>query len=954
MSEPYDESSKPRRFDSNGGLREVRTWLGGHKVRIGAILLGCGAFLGYLLSAEKVTWDVLVWGVVLGALASVPAIIIEEAIRSHPRHEGSASPKPAPRHVGPAATASMDSARQTQKGNDSRFRGRRTEIEALMALYHKQVQARAGTDPLLAVGPVVLAIHGMPSVGKSMLARQVGSLLAQEYPDGRLSENFGSAGGPRPPAEILKRFLVKLGRPEGEIPEDVEEQANLFRSLTMGRKILFEFDAARNHDQVLQVLPTEPGCAVIISSRHDLTAQLNAPRGVALGPPQLEDALDILTAVSGFDWRLQAEHAVEVVELCGRLPGAIVAAAERVLQDGTDLRHVAEALQKPADRLSKLDYNGRGVRERYLSEYRRLLPRQQEALCLLTLVESETFIPWVLSPLLRVGSGEAENVMAALGDAQLLENAGQHEATGRARYRFNPLVKLFAQEQLLTIEASVVQAARDELDAQYLALTDEVLTLLDPDCERMADQQMPASMAMVAQLAAERPELYIRREYGNLLRLIPIALRRGNLRLAWRIAALLKGCVPMGEDAPDPRETFEWAIEEAADTSETLLARTDVELALAHYLVAVENYHLAFETLAKVIDRARHESAMTPHQTAEYHKRVVRAQRGIGEAFVQMGDYRSAEAWLDAAAENARDVGSEEEKELVSLLTADAYRIPDREAIYEHLIDGQHIDDYVSFRAMLVHSEDYRRRGQWSQARQDLMAASEHSIGDARRMASVHYRLARLHIDQWRSCQPGQGFPTESGSAPDGAQRPPGLDDLPKMAVREAATSALLFRQMNNVSGVIRARCILARALLTAGLPLAAERLLRTIRQSLLLPDITRSPAYSGLLARYTRAYGELQLHRHILGAAWRNLCHAALRFEFNNDFSSNEEIWQLLETISNHRPYPSDADLPDLAILEFRQEIRVLPPVNVQMAYGIPRPRSPRADDRGPQPPTA
>src|SRR5687767_11268424 len=111
--------------------------------------------------------------------------------------------------------------------------------------------------------------------------------------------------------------------------------------MTTGKKILFEFDAARNHDQVLQVLPTEPSCAVIISSRRDLSAQLNAPQGVALGPPPLQDALEMLTAVSGFDWMLQAEYAVEVVELCGRLPGAIVAAAERVLVDGTDLRHIA-------------------------------------------------------------------------------------------------------------------------------------------------------------------------------------------------------------------------------------------------------------------------------------------------------------------------------------------------------------------------------------------------------------------------------------------------------------------------------------------------------------------------------------------------------------------------------------------------------------------------------------
>src|SRR5262245_961675 len=306
------------------------------------------------------------------------------------------------------------------------FQGRSRELEELLRRHDGQ---RAKRDRLRAASPigrkkrsdrapafeeqaycaVRLLIHGMPGVGKSELAERLADHLEPRYPDGRLYANLGAAGEARSSRNVLEDFIRRLDYPWIDDSISTAELARLFQSLTATRRILFILDAVRSSYQILDVLPAEPDCAVIMTSRQDMSVPLGAS-SLLLEPPAVNEALDILRTVSGTDDSVRPECAVKVVEQCGRLPIAIRSVGERVMLDRADLCQVADLLEPKETRLDCLSYGGRAVRDRIESDLERIPHSHQHALAMLTVVRSSTFAPWVLGPLLEVPTAEAENL----------------------------------------------------------------------------------------------------------------------------------------------------------------------------------------------------------------------------------------------------------------------------------------------------------------------------------------------------------------------------------------------------------------------------------------------------------------------------------------------------------------------------------------------------------------
>src|SRR5947199_37215 len=71
-------------------------------------------------------------------------------------------------------------------------------------------------------------------------------------------------------------------------PTCIPSSAALFRSVLADRKMLVLLDNALDADQVRPLLPGEPGCAVLITSRNDL-------RGLAVRPGVDHLPLGVLT-----------------------------------------------------------------------------------------------------------------------------------------------------------------------------------------------------------------------------------------------------------------------------------------------------------------------------------------------------------------------------------------------------------------------------------------------------------------------------------------------------------------------------------------------------------------------------------------------------------------------------------------------------------------------------------
>jgi hypothetical protein len=308
----------------------------------------------------------------------------------------------------------------------SAFRGRATELNHLLRR-HREARGREETDRgwwamarLLrrtthaGAGPLLFVIYGMPGVGKSALAQEFAYRVLDGYPDGQFYYNLGSAGSSRSAGEVLRGWLVALGWPLNEMPPDAYERAKIFRSLTDERRMLFILDAARDTDQVLDLMPTGSGCMVIVTSRRDLGPSLGADEALSLEVPSIDEALELIQvytpALSAE--QLDQEHAIRVIELCGRLPGALRSVCDRISDHEVHVGSVADMLRLSHSRTAMLETDGRGVVSRIATEYARLDDPEKEILRYLTLVRTDTFVPWVASALLNIALEDAEDRVA--------------------------------------------------------------------------------------------------------------------------------------------------------------------------------------------------------------------------------------------------------------------------------------------------------------------------------------------------------------------------------------------------------------------------------------------------------------------------------------------------------------------------------------------------------------
>ena len=170
-------------------------------------------------------------------------------------------------------------------------------------------------------------LSGIAGVGKTSLALFWAYRERGRFPDGQLYVNLRGydPGLPVPAAAALDRFLRALGVAAGEIPLDLEARSAAFRSAIAGRRMLIVLDNAVDASHIKDLLPGEPGCLVVVTSRSDLPGLGRA--GVHHVPVDVlsdGDAAELFASVTRGQRDLgdQASHA-EIVRLWARLPLAL-------------------------------------------------------------------------------------------------------------------------------------------------------------------------------------------------------------------------------------------------------------------------------------------------------------------------------------------------------------------------------------------------------------------------------------------------------------------------------------------------------------------------------------------------------------------------------------------------------------------------------------------------------
>lgn len=440
------------------------------------------------------------------------------------------------------------------------FTGRRASLEQLDGVL-------AGWDPDEAA--VLVAIDGTGGVGKTTLAVHWAHSVRAHFPDGQLYVNLRgySAGGLLQPENALEQLLHGLGVPVSEIPKDVAARSALFRTLVAERRMLLVLDNVRNVAQVRPLLPGAGGF-VLVTSRNQLrglVAREGAQR-LSLGPMSAEESTALLAmAVAGHPYDV-AELAA-FAELCGRLPLALVIAAERAGRSvGSDLAAITQQLAETGDRLDELeiaDDELSSVRAALSWSYQALAPEAARMFRLLGVYPGAVFDRAAAAALAALDDATAERLLDHLVEVNLVELV----ETGR--YQLHDLLRLYAAgladdsgESRDALARSLDWLAQSAVSAQVTRGHRARMVLLDP-----LPGVRPVEFATNADALA-----WFDREWATIVAAIFAGAERGHDRLVACLGSALWDYLDQRRSpSPESVAAHETAVQAARRTGEPLL-----------------------------------------------------------------------------------------------------------------------------------------------------------------------------------------------------------------------------------------------------------------------------------------------------------------------------------------------------------------------------------------------
>lgn len=378
------------------------------------------------------------------------------------------------------------------------FTGRRYEIDCATALLHAHEASAAASASSAA--PVAV-VDGMAGAGKTTLAVHFAHRIADRYPDGSLYVNlrgYDPGGSRTDPGVAVEAFLVALGVAPHEIPEGLDARAALYRGVLADRRVLIVLDNARDSEQVQPLLPSAPGCLVIVTSRSRLSGLVarHGAQPLTLGLLSAEDGRELLARRLGEE-RVAAEPeaADAIIDLCARLPLALsVVAARAAHHPGFRLADIVAGLRDDHGSLDAFvgDDAGFDVRAVFSWSYHALSPEAAALFRRLALHPGPDLSVAVAAALAGV---ERRRVRALLGELTGASLLIEHRP---GRFVFHDLVRAYAGELAETEDdLDTRRAALVRMHDHFLCTAHNASSVLDPFRELIA---LPASTTDVARL----------------------------------------------------------------------------------------------------------------------------------------------------------------------------------------------------------------------------------------------------------------------------------------------------------------------------------------------------------------------------------------------------------------------------------------------------------------------
>lgn len=551
----------------------------------GTVLPSLEVTLGYVRACggDVAEWEQR-WSLVAGPLGASPA------------------PTPGRRHTGAVGSglASVPSAPAQLPHSAAEFTGRVHDLHMLDGLLE---DSAASTDSV-----AIAAISGAPGVGKTALAVHWARRVSHRFPDGQLYVDLHgySSMPPLRPIDALGQLLRGLGIDPQQQPVDTDEAAALFRSAISSRRVLILLDNAAASDQVRPLLPGNPQCLVLVTSRDRLSGLVasEGARPIVVEVFRPSESVTLLTKLVGDD-RVRAEPvaAAALASLCAHLPLALrIAAAHLVIDPRRQVGHFTTDLERSGDnRLSALEVRGdtaAAVRATFDLSYTALPAEARRAFRRLGLAPGADVTAETIAVLAGTTRQKGADLLGRLAAAHLV---GEY-TTGR--FRCHDLLRLYSRHRAQADDSGQARhAAVGRLLAWYLGTADRAASLLyshllrapvDPDALALASTDLADDNEALAWFDAERPNLTAAITYGA---------AHGHPKLAWLLADTLRGYFALRRHMVDWL-TMAGIARDAAAAAGDITAESAAWLSLAHAYWCVGDYPAAADHYAAALERA--------------------------------------------------------------------------------------------------------------------------------------------------------------------------------------------------------------------------------------------------------------------------------------------------------------------------------------------------------------
>jgi DNA-binding SARP family transcriptional activator len=312
--------------------------------------------------------------------------------------------------------------------------------DVLQRIHRHLVHSEGGASTMRAV-----SLSGMPGAGKTVLALRAAHTVRTEFPDGQFYADLrGTTDVPADPRDLLEGFARAIGVPAHAIPDSLPERSKLFRSWSMGKRVLVVLDDAHSVAQITPLLPASPGCAVIITSRCGLYT-LPGALHLKLGLMSLDEAVQLIESASGCRYTGTQRGVVErAARLAGCLPIALRSFGSRLAAMQTwPIDKLVRQLEDTRRRLDVLAFADLDFRTRIETGYERLDSRDRDAFRAVSLL-APRFSAADVARMVGDDIDEVEAQLLRLVRHNLLSTT--ETSSGESRYWMHELVHIYARE----------------------------------------------------------------------------------------------------------------------------------------------------------------------------------------------------------------------------------------------------------------------------------------------------------------------------------------------------------------------------------------------------------------------------------------------------------------------------------------------------------------------------